>query len=78
MPAIPAQTALTALQCADTRGEDVATQAPGHGKHPLAEREASEGTLGLASSSRQLTKQFGDSINMCRAGGHIIIATHFY
>lgn len=45
MPLIPAQPALTALQCADTGGEDVATQAPGHGKHPLAEREASKGTL---------------------------------
>lgn len=45
MPAIPAQPALTALQCADTRGEDVAAQAPGRGKHPLAEREASEGAL---------------------------------
>lgn len=45
MPLIPAQPALTAVQCADMRGEDVAAQAPGRGKHPLAEREASEGTL---------------------------------
>ena len=45
MPASTAQPALIALQCADTGEEDVATQAPGHSKHPLAEREASEGTL---------------------------------
>lgn len=45
MPVIPAQPVLIALQCADTRGEDKATQAPGRSKHPLAEREASKGTL---------------------------------
>lgn len=33
--------------------------------------------LGLASSSRQLTKQCGDSINMHRAGKHISIPTYF-
>lgn len=34
--------------------------------------------LGPASSSRQLTKQCGDSINMHRAGRHTIITTYFY
>lgn len=79
MPVFPAQPALTAPQCADMQEEDEATQAPGLGKHPLADREASRGTCaGVAKSCRQLTKQGGDKINMRGASSSIIITTYFY
>lgn len=55
----PAQPVLIALQCADVREEDEATQAPGHAKHPLAKREASKGTFARASQELQAADKAG-------------------